>query len=382
MKIIINTSTLIGSGVTQVAVSFLYECLKLKDNNEYYVFLGNQVSKSIVKDHFDKRFRFYNIEPKPLPILGKGFKSLFLMKKIEREIKPDAVFSVFGPSWWSPKAPHLQGYAYPHYVFPESPYFNIISNSKKITIELYKFIHMFFMKRNGQYFVSESEIVSYRWAKLLNISNEKVFTVSNTCNSFFREFKDDGRISYLPKKEVNEFRFISLCTMQEHKNLIILNKVIPILKEKGYNNIKFVLTIDQNSLDNQFNDNIKDSIINVGRIPPADCPYLFNECDALFLPTLLECFTANYPEAMYLNKPIITSNLSFATDICKDTAIYFDPLSPEDIVDCILKLYLDIDLRNEMIKKGKEQLKLFLTPKERAIKYLDILKKIQDEGIS
>ena len=49
------------------------------------------------------------------------------MKKMEREIKPHAVISIFGPSWWTPNVPHLQGYAYSHYIFPESPYFNIIS---------------------------------------------------------------------------------------------------------------------------------------------------------------------------------------------------------------------------------------------------------------
>jgi glycosyltransferase involved in cell wall biosynthesis len=165
--------------------------------------------------------------------------------------------------------------------------------------------------------------------------------------------------------------------MLEHKNLIILNKVIPILKEKGYNNIKFVLTIDNDSFNKKFDKSIKDNIINIGRISPADCPYLFNECDALFLPTLLECFTANYPEAMCLNKPIITSNLPFSTTVCESAAIYFDPLSPIDITEKIINLYEDENLRNELVIKGQSQISKFYTAKQRAEKYLSILNKIK-----
>lgn len=379
MKIIINTSTLIGSGVTQVAVSFIYECLNLENENEYHIFLGNEVSRSIDQSQFDNRFIFYPIKKKPLLLKGKGIKELFFMKKMENKIKPDAIFSVFGPSWWTPKSPHLQGYAYPHYVFPESPFFKKCSIKTKLVINVYKKIHSFFLRRNGKYFVSESNIVNKRLVSLLSISPQRSFTVSNTCNSFFREFVDDKKISYLPVKKEGEFRFISLCTMQDHKNLTILNKVIPILVQKGYSNIKFILTIDNKSFDNCFEDTVKNSIINIGRIPPEDCPYLFKECDALFLPTLLECFSANYPEAMYLKKPIITSNLPFAKDICKDSALYFDPLNENSIVDVILKLIEDKGLRRKLIDLGTNNLNRFATPKQRAIKYLEILNKISNE---
>lgn len=379
MKIIINTSTLLGSGVTQVAVSFLYECLKLENSDQYYVFLGENVSKSINKDDFDARFKFYFISPKPLPIVGKGLKSLFKMKKLEAEIKPDAVFSIFGPSWWTPKSPHLQGYAYPHYVFPESPYFKIISLMNNLKIKTYKAIHKYFLLRNGKYFVTETDIVSKRLVSLLNISNNSVFTVSNTCNSFFREFKQNNKVEYLPSKMKNEFRCISLCTMQDHKNLTILNKVIPLLIDKGYCNVKFILTIDNESFEDKFENSVKKNIINVGRIPPENCPYLFDECDALFLPTLLECFSANYPEAMYLKKPIITSDLPFAKDICRDSAIYFNALDENSIVDKIELIINDEDLKLNLIQNGLNNLKRFSTPKQRAIKYLEILKNISNE---
>lgn len=376
MKIIINTSTLVGTGVTQVATSFLYECLSLKNINQYHVFLGKNVENSINKLDFDNRFVFYEFPIKPVDIIRGGFKSIKQMKNLEKQIKPDAVFSVFGPSWWTPKSIHLQGFAHPYYIYPEGPYFKIISVKQKLQLKLYEFIYIFFLKRNSDYFVTETDFVSKRLEKLLVLENGKVFTVSNTCNSFFRNFKNDKRVTFLPEKKKDEFRFISLCTMQMHKNLTILNKVIPLLKERGYNSVKFVVTIDELSFKNKFSDSIKDCIINIGRIPIEDCPYLFNECDALFLPTLAECFTANYPEAMILQKPILTSKLPFAEDVCNEAALYVDPLSEFDITEKIVLLIGDVKVQEDLVREGNKVIKTLLTPSERATKYLDILEKI------
>ncbi len=377
MKIIINTTTLVGSGVTQVAVSFLYECLKLNDNNKYYIFLGKKVNDSIKKNDFDDRFIFYDFFAKPLDFFSGGYKNIKTMKQLELQISPDAVFTIFGPAWWSPKAPHLQGFANAYYIFKEGPYYKNCGFKTKLKLIAFEKIHSYFLNRNGKYFVTETEFVSDRLSQLFKINRNKVFTVSNTCNSFFRKFVDDKKVIYLPNKIGNEFRFISLCTMQAHKNLTILNKVVPILNEKGYTNFKFVLTIDEESYNLAFSESVKKQIINIGRIPPKNCAYLFNECDALFLPTLAECFTANYPEAMCLKKPIITSNLPFAKDICKDSALYFDPLNEHDIADKLIFLYNNTEVRLELEKKGYNRLSSFLTPMERCIKYLEILKNIR-----
>lgn len=373
MKLIINTNTLIGSGVTQVATSFLYECLSLNDSNEYHVFLGEKVENSINKELFDSRFHFYSLPIKPLAIGRGGMSAIIQMKKLESIIKPDAVFTVFGPAWWRPKAKHLQGYAHPYYIYPEGPYLKLLNVKERLKVNLLKYIYCYFLKRGGRYFVTETEFVSSRLRKLLDLQYDSVFTASNTCNSFFREFKDDKRISLLPRKNKDEFRFISLCTLQGHKNLSILNKVIPLLKQKGYSNIKFILTIEHNLLQSSFIREVRDNIVNVGRILPSDCPYLFNECDALFLPTLAECFTANYPEAMSLSKPILTSNLPFAIDVCQNAALYFDPLDEVDICDKIITIVKNENLRSEIVNNGKSVLKTFLTPRERALKYLEIL---------
>jgi len=375
MKLLINCSTLSGTGVTQVAVSFIKECVYFNEH-KYYVFLSPTMTNELKDIELPSNFKIYNFDAHPIYGLN-GFKIRQQLKKLEKKISPDCVFSVFGPSWWTPNNPHLSGYAYPHYVYEDSPFFQNISLAQKIKIFLFKKVHLTFLKRNGRFFVTESEDVSKRLISLLNCNEENVFTVSNTYNDYFIQANEADGARLLPEKEKNEFRFLSLCSFTTHKNLVILNKVIPLLQGELSNySVKFVLTVDPILFDKLLDDSVKTSLINLGRINIEKCPQLYRECDALFLPTTLECFSANYPEAMIMKKPILTSNLSFATSICAQGALYFDPYDPTEITSVIKRIVGNTTLQEELTRNAYQQLSLFLTPKERAQKYLDICQKI------
>ncbi|MFW5820255.1 MAG: glycosyltransferase, partial [Bacteroidota bacterium] len=105
-------------------------------------------------------------------------------------------------------------------------------------------------------------------------------------------------------------------------------------------------------------------------------PSLYQECDAMFLPSLLECFSASYPEAMAMEKPIITVDLGFAHSICNDSALFFNPIDSTDALNKIEALRINADLRKNLILKGKKRLEDFPSSKERAVKYLEICEEI------
>ena len=113
-----------------------------------------------------------------------------------------------------------------------------------------------------------------------------------------------------------------------------------------------------------------------GQFLKKSCPSLYKQCDALFAPTLLEIYIAAYPEAMKMRIPILTSNYSFATDICDDAALYFKPLNISDIFLKIKEIIDNKNLYNELICKGVLRVREFETAKSRAIKYVDICEKI------
>ena len=92
----------------------------------------------------------------------------------------------------------------------------------------------------------------------------------------------------------------------------------------------------------------------------------------MMLPTLAECFSSSYPEAMISSLPILTSDLDFARSICGNSALYFDPLDPVDIVSKIIQLYNDSSLRSNLILLGKRRLDHFDSASQRADKILNI----------
>src|SRR5690606_19619774 len=153
-------------------------------------------------------------------------------------------------------------------------------------------------------------------------------------------------------------------------------KVIDKLPAEYRNKIKFILTLEYDFYRTLMFDNYSDNIINLGPVKIEEGPSLYKECDAVFLPTLLECFSASYPEAMIMEKPILTSDLSFARSICGNAALYFNPVDPSDAAEKIIKIIDDIGLQKELIEKGKERVKVFPTPYERAKEYLRLCEEL------
>ena len=96
---------------------------------------------------------------------------------------------------------------------------------------------------------------------------------------------------------------------------------------------------------------LDDTNINLGPEMMDKVPNLYKACHGLFLPTLLESFSGTYIECMQFQKPIFTSDRDFSKDVCGDCAYYFDPHSPEDIINTIMVAF---DEKDEMKKNAAE----------------------------
>jgi glycosyltransferase involved in cell wall biosynthesis len=373
MKLIINTSNLNGGGGVQVGFSFINECVKFSDH-EYHVFLCPKIKSQLEINSFPANFYFYDFPNPPKPTI----KGLFVSKRLralEKQIMPNCVFSIFGPTYWTPKVNHLMGFANPHFLYPDSSFFSIISTKEKLTWKILSIVKQFFFKHNANYYHVETNEVRGRLSKFLSCPLDSIFTVSNTYNSFYNSFVAKSS-KYFQERVETEFRLVCISAYYSHKNLEIINKIVPLLIENGYKNIKFVLTISNDIFERIFTDIAKSQIVNIGPIPVIDCPQLYSECDALFLPTLLECFSVSYLEAMKMQLPILTSNLPFAHDICGDAALFFNPLDANEALQAIIQLFENKSLQFQLIEKGNNQSKKYNGPEERAKRYLKICENI------
>ncbi len=80
---------------------------------------------------------------------------------------------------------------------------------------------------------------------------------------------------------------------------------------------------------------------------------------ALVLPSLYEGFGMPVLEAFYLGIPVLASNIKSAREIYGNAALLVDPLSVKEIKKGLLRILTDENLRNELIKRGRQQAKNF-----------------------
>ena len=374
MKILINTSSTYKGGGVQVAVSFINECRSFTEN-EYYVILGETVSRQIDQTLFPSNFNFIYAPYRPATRVFSLKSHNKFLKDIEHEFNPDVVFTTSGPSYWRPCAPHVMGYNIPHYIYSESPYFKRISLKRKLYWKAMKLVAYFNFKYNADAYVVQTDDVNTRLKKF--IGKDRIYTVYNTVNAHYIDHVNTEK--KLALKALDEFRLLTLSAWYPHKNLSIIPEVASVLRDANIK-VKFVLTLpveDFNKL--AINDSdLKDAIVNVGTVKIEEAPSLYKECDGMFLPTLLECFSASYVEAMIMKKPILTSDLGFSHTVCGDAALYIDPMDPVAIAGEIIRLKESKSLQNELIENGLKRLTLYSTAAERAKKYLDICRMLVD----
>lgn len=356
-----------------MARSFIEECRNFKEH-EYHVIQSEMLSDLIDVDEYPENFSFYTIGYRPATRVLSFRSQDKDLKNIEEKVQPDVVFTTSGPAYWRPKTPHVVGYNLPHYIYRDSPYFSQIPFAKRLKWDLKGAVLKAFFKRDADAYIVQTEDVNQRLRSWLQ--SENVYSVSNTYSQHYDDPKSVA--NKLPERKPDEFRFLSLSAWYAHKNLNIIPKVVDLLPDHIKSKVRFILTLPEDLFQEHFDSKRNGKIINIGPVKPEEGPALYKECNALFLPTLLECFSASYAEAMKMEKPIITSDLGFAHTVCKEAALYADPVNPDEISQKIIELIENPDLRKELIHKGKKQLNTFVTAQKRAEEYLRICGEFAD----
>lgn len=358
-------------GSLQVVISLIKEFVKFTENN-YYVVMSKEVKKQLQGIDFPNNFHFYDLPyPSKIRLANSYLRGSFL-SKIEKESNCDCIICTSGPIYWTPKKPTLIGYNLPHLIYPESPYFKRLALWKRLRWKVRWKTHIYRYNKEASTIFVQTEDVNQRLRKILK--TDRIITISNTYNNAYDLQKNYP--NKLPERTNNEVRLLTISAFYKHKNFEIIPKTIEVLKLKGINNVRFVVTLPDNLFKIAFGQNPPKEIINVGFVPTIEGASLYKECDFMFLPTLLECFSASYAEAMVMKKPILTSDLGFAHTVCKDAAIYFDPDNAYDVADKIISLMNSPEKQAELISKGTVQLQQFGTAEDRAREVLKACKQL------
>lgn len=371
MRLLINTASVMRGGSVQVAYSFIMECAKI-EGHQYGLIAGPGLQKLMGDQDFLKRFTIYEVGQRPAQSPLKAFRGN-IFDDIERDFCPDVVFTTSGPAYWKSQAPHLIGYNLPHYIYPESPYFQTIGLKERLHWKLWKQLIRFFYNRDADALVTQTDDVGERAGRYLKCSH--VSTVSNTCASHFLSPQPFDN-SPFHKEEGKEY-LLYLTAYYPHKNLEIINRVAPILEKKFPGKFIFVVTLPEDVYSRVIAPAVTASVLNIKPVKPEMCPTLYRFCDYTFIPTLLECFSATYAESMAMDRVILTSDMGFAETVCKNAAEYFDPTNPDEIAESIIKISSNENRRKELITAGRARLQDMPSAEERAARYLELCERLR-----
>jgi hypothetical protein len=367
LKILMNCSLASKGGALQVTQSILTEASK-DPRIEYRVVGTRQLSQALEKAGI-KLSHYHLIKE------NSGWKRYFeanrVLAELEKEFKPDVCYSVYGPTTWKPKTrPHFVGFAYGQLIYPELESYSQTPFFRKILSQTVNYFRKQYVK-NGDYWFVQTGVVADRLAETFSLKRENIFVVSNTYSSAF-QVRLENQSS--PRPEDQYFRILVPSAYYHHKNLVLIPKVIKELDKISLPKkpkFQFTIPVDHpgwSTLMNLANrlGVSNDSMETLGAIPNAFFADAYHQADMVFLPTLIECSTATYPEAFASKRPLSTTNRDFAKELCRDAALYFDPYSPEEAANTIVRIITDRDCRDLLVKNGTLQLQSgYCTPAER-----------------
>jgi len=356
MKVIVDCSRINTGGAVQNGLAFLNNAAS-DPRHEWHVILSNRLA-SETSIELQKAFPACRI-------IGRGSNPLFQIKEAlidlpqhERRCRPDVVFSVAGPTLWTARTVHLEGFAVPHLIYPE-----IVPRLPLNTFGAAKLeLALAWTRRRinrRKFFVVQSETVRQRLIEILSLPAEHIFTVKNSFSPIFAQ-----QLQTAPSRPKNEqLRVFFPAAAYPHKNHVILPNVIEHLVKNWKLSVQFVVTLPLSSSTwrQLWHDcrtrKVERNITTAGEVRHQDMAALYKNCDLVFLPTLLECSSAVYPESFMAQVPVCTSDLDFAREQCGEGALYFNPFEPEACAAAIAGLLQNSDLRQSMIKRGAQVLK-------------------------
>lgn len=97
-----------------------------------------------------------------------------------------------------------------------------------------------------------------------------------------------------------------------------------------------------------------DRIQFTGFIPDEDVAELMKQASLFVFPSLYEGFGLPILDAQEAGVPIACSNVSALPEVAGEGAILFDPLSVDDMAEKLKRALLDPDLREQLVRKGRE----------------------------
>jgi glycosyltransferase involved in cell wall biosynthesis len=352
-KILVNTSTLMQGGGLQVATAFIEHAIKDPDTRDWEYMISQTAAEELSAFGIDiSADCFHVFEKSPARHADERKRVL----EIEARMQPDLVFTLFGPAYVRFVARHLCGVADPWVTHSSWLAFRTLGFSTETLIRLGTMFWKALWWKRADYWWTEAPVAREGLISRLRCDPERVFIIPNTAGP---QFERTVVQASFPKNE--QVKILCLSAYYRHKDLeLIPDVVLEIEKLRPELDFEFTVTLPtevpevQAIIDRAERIGALHRINNLGRVPVGETPHLYGQSHMTFLPSLLEVFSAVYPESLSTGTPLVTTDLRFARDVCKDAAAYFEPTNARAAAEQIIRLSEDEQYWQGISDRGRE----------------------------
>lgn len=354
-------------GVSVYTLEILKEFKKKADKKlQFIIYLKNKPEEHMPKEKTG--FRYQVVKPKFLwSQLSLPF-NLYLKKQIDLFFAPAHYLPRFCPVSSVVTVHDLSYFYYPQDFLKKDLYQlknwtkysvqkakKVIAVSKTTKKDLVRFYHLPYEK---------IEVVYNGYEKKLKSKNLKV--------------KTKTKISKLLKQKY----ILYVGTLQPRKNITTLIEAfgqlaadkpdyfLVIVGKKGWLYERIFEQVKKLKLEKR--------VYFTGYLPETIVAGLYKKAQMFVLPSFYEGFGIPILEAMSHGCPVIASFASSLPEVGGEACLYFDPNSSADLKVKILELLKNQPLKEELVKKGKNRVKLFSWQKC-ARETIGIIRKVADE---
>jgi glycosyltransferase involved in cell wall biosynthesis len=341
---------------------FLRQALRSPEEFQWSFAVSTEAYQELTR--FEDRlpdFEVFPVSP------ARNLESRRRLLEVEQKHRPDLVFTVAGPAYVEFRARHLLVCAEPWVTHAGLTAFRSLRFPDE-WLRGYLFTrYKTAWFRRATAWIVQTETARQGFIKRVGVPAERCYVIPATCDPQYRSETSAISFPAIPDK----LRLLCFTAYYKHKNLRLIpyvaRRLERLLKGRPF---EFVLTLplDHRSwrslASSVTRQGVPNRLVNLGPIPVTDGPALYRSCHICFLPSVLEMFTATYPEAMAMGMPIVTSDLDFARDICRDAALYFAPRNADEAAQRVLQLISDRSLWERLVDRGYTRLAELPTAEE------------------
>lgn len=359
MRIFVNTiSTKKNSGgAFQIAYNFLMKTLEHSEIE--WIYIVSSDLDEILPETLKKKDVFFVFPTQP------DFKHSYKRVKkelaeLEERLKPDVVYSITAPSYFSFKASEVMRFTNPTVAHPNKYSWRVLPLKGKLRLMAYSWNQKRLI-RKAKYFVTQTETTKKGILRITGLPEKNVCVVKNVLPTVFASMDT----SHIDTKD-GCIHIACVGAPVPHKNFDIIPDVLLHLKKLGSDNVRFHVTIPEgdvmmSKIEAKMKANGIDEscIVNHGRMPQKELAEMYRRCTLCFLPTLLEVFSVSTLEAMFFDLKIVATDFAFNTEVLDDAALYYEPMNAKDAADKIVQLINEKELQVTLSEKMKGRLALF-----------------------